>query len=78
MSELLFCPFLNPSECEWICELRQKARTNNIVSMDNTKCIECQHNSITDCTGIHCEIFKCFIGDLDFFCAWGVKRDTQE
>ena len=43
-----------------------------------TRCIECAHNSITDGTGIHCDIFKCFIGDLDFFCAWGVIRDTQE
>ena len=39
-------------------------------------CIECEHNSITDGTGIHCDIFKCFIGDLDFFCAWSVKRES--
>lgn len=45
---------------------------------NNAKCIECEHNSVTDGTGIHCEVFKCFIGDLGFYCAWGVKRDTQE
>ena len=40
------------------------------------RCKDCEHNSITDGTGIHCDVFKCFIGDLDFYCAWGVKREN--
>lgn len=52
----------------------------NIVLDHNqeiVRCCKCEHNSITDGTGIHCEIFKCFIGDLDFFCAWGEKREDE-
>ena len=26
MSDLFLCPFFKPSECGWLCELRQKAR----------------------------------------------------